>query len=40
VPHDFHSNRTGLEKFRHAALETMQSVKTASSDIQTATELA
>jgi hypothetical protein len=37
VPHDFHSNRTGLEKFRHAAHEIVKSVKTASSDVQTMT---
>ena len=34
MPHDFHSNRTGLEKFRHAARETMAFVKTASNDVQ------
>jgi hypothetical protein len=37
VPHEFHSNRTGLEKFRHAAHEIVKSVKTASSDVQTMT---
>jgi len=34
VPHDFHSNRMGLEKFRHTAHEIVKPVKTASSDVQ------
>jgi hypothetical protein len=37
VPHDFHSNKMGLEKFRHAAHEIVKSDRTASSDVQNIT---